>query len=217
MPAFLGEAHFNAQSYSLDYVRTPERRELDYVRQTAASVETAKEVKIFGLNGFLIDRYRQSCDRVLRGQSQARAAARRLGRAVHRDRHHRLLPGLRLHRVAHAGGRILGRRPDFPCGLVPAPAQPSRRACWRVFRARRARRSISTTCSRFSRSRPEILSPENPLPFPAADPRGLRIRERRIQLSRRRAMGGAPSELHTARRRSRSRWSARTAPARRRW
>ena len=59
VPAFLGEAHFNAQSYSLDFGRTPERRELDYVRQTAASVETAKEVKIFGLNGFLIDRYRR--------------------------------------------------------------------------------------------------------------------------------------------------------------
>jgi ATP-binding cassette subfamily B protein len=57
VPAFLGEAHFNAKSYSLDFTRTPERRELDYVRQTAASVETAKEVKIFGLNGFLIDRY----------------------------------------------------------------------------------------------------------------------------------------------------------------
>jgi len=59
VPAFLGEAHFNAQSYALSYVRTPERRELDYVRQTAASVETAKEVKIFGLNGFLIGRYRK--------------------------------------------------------------------------------------------------------------------------------------------------------------
>ena len=57
VPAFLGEAHFNARSYSLDYRRTPERRELDYVRQTAASVDTAKEVKIFGLNGFLRDRY----------------------------------------------------------------------------------------------------------------------------------------------------------------
>ncbi len=59
VPAFLGEAHFNAKSYSLDFGRTPERRELDYVRQTAASVETAKEVKIFGLNDFLIDRYRR--------------------------------------------------------------------------------------------------------------------------------------------------------------
>ncbi len=52
VPAFLGEAHFNAKSYSLDFGRTPERRELDYLRQTAASVETAKEVKIFGLNDF---------------------------------------------------------------------------------------------------------------------------------------------------------------------
>jgi ATP-binding cassette subfamily B protein len=58
VPAFIGEAHFNAQSYSLNFARTPERRELDYVRQTGASVETAKEVKIFGLNPFLIDRYR---------------------------------------------------------------------------------------------------------------------------------------------------------------
>jgi ATP-binding cassette subfamily B protein len=62
VPAFLGEAHFNAQSYSLQYARTPERRELDYVRQTGASVETAKEVKIFGLNAFLIDRYRRLSD-----------------------------------------------------------------------------------------------------------------------------------------------------------
>jgi ATP-binding cassette subfamily B protein len=58
LPAFLGEAHFNAQSYTLNYLRTPERRELDYVRQSAASVETAKEVKIFGLSAFLIERYR---------------------------------------------------------------------------------------------------------------------------------------------------------------
>src|SRR3979409_467997 len=57
VPVFLGEAHFNAQTYTLDFSHTPERRELDYVRQTAASIETAKEVKIFALNSFLIDRY----------------------------------------------------------------------------------------------------------------------------------------------------------------
>jgi len=59
VPAFLGEAHFNAASYTLNYRRTPERRELDYVRQTGAGVETAKEVKIFALNPFLIARYRR--------------------------------------------------------------------------------------------------------------------------------------------------------------
>ncbi|MEO5626238.1 MAG: ABC transporter ATP-binding protein [Dokdonella sp.] len=59
VPAFLGEAHFNAQSYSLNFAWTSERRVLDYVRLTGASVETAKEVKIFGLNSFLIQRYRE--------------------------------------------------------------------------------------------------------------------------------------------------------------
>ncbi len=57
VPAFIGEAHFNAQTYWLNYRRAPERRELDYVRQVAASAESAKEVKIFGLNRFLIERY----------------------------------------------------------------------------------------------------------------------------------------------------------------
>jgi ATP-binding cassette subfamily B protein len=75
VPAFLGEAHFNAQSYSLDYRRTPERRELDYLRQTGASVETAKEVKIFGLNAFLLDRYRALAARFY--EANRRLAGRR--------------------------------------------------------------------------------------------------------------------------------------------
>lgn len=62
LPVFLGEQHFSGQTYTLDFGRTPERRELDYVRQTAASVETAKEVKIFGLNRWLIEHYRRLAD-----------------------------------------------------------------------------------------------------------------------------------------------------------
>ena len=57
MPAFLGESHFNAQGYALNAARTADRRELDYVRMTGASTDAAKEVKVFGLNGFLMDRY----------------------------------------------------------------------------------------------------------------------------------------------------------------
>jgi ATP-binding cassette subfamily B protein len=57
IPAFIAEVHFNAQAYWMNYMRAPERRESDYVRQTAASVDTAKEVKIFGLNDFLMSRY----------------------------------------------------------------------------------------------------------------------------------------------------------------
>ncbi len=61
-PAFLGETHFNEQSYSLVRGWTPERRELDYLRYTGASDETAKEVKTFGLSGFLIERFRLLSD-----------------------------------------------------------------------------------------------------------------------------------------------------------
>jgi len=62
LPAFLGEAHFASLQYSLLFRRTPERRQLDYIRYVGASVETAKEVQIFGLAPWLIDRYRQLSD-----------------------------------------------------------------------------------------------------------------------------------------------------------
>ncbi len=74
VPAFIGESHFNALGYSLNFQWTPERRQLEYVRQSGASVETAKEVKIFGLHRFLIDRYRTLADRFFLAN---RALARR--------------------------------------------------------------------------------------------------------------------------------------------
>lgn len=57
IPAFLGESYFNSQNYALTRSQTPERRELDYVRYLGASDETAKEVKIFGLADFIINRF----------------------------------------------------------------------------------------------------------------------------------------------------------------
>ncbi|MDQ3026747.1 MAG: ABC transporter ATP-binding protein/permease [Pseudomonadota bacterium] len=77
IPAVIGEARFNAQAYWLNYARAPERRELDYVRQTAASVETAKEIKIFGLNPFLIERYRTLATSFF--EANKRLAVRRAG------------------------------------------------------------------------------------------------------------------------------------------
>lgn len=58
LPAFVGESHFNAQNYTLNFQWTPERRQLEYLRQMGSSVETAKEVKIFNLNRFFIERFR---------------------------------------------------------------------------------------------------------------------------------------------------------------
>ena len=63
VPNFLGETHFAGLAYSLLYRWTPERRELDYVRMLGASAQSAKEVKIFGLGGYLTDRYRRLADR----------------------------------------------------------------------------------------------------------------------------------------------------------
>ena len=57
LPSFLGETHFAALSYSLLFRRTPERRELDYLRFVGASDKTAKEVQMFGLAAWLSDRY----------------------------------------------------------------------------------------------------------------------------------------------------------------
>jgi ATP-binding cassette subfamily B protein len=62
LPALVGEAHFASLQYSLLFRRTPERRQLDYLRYVGASVETAKEVQIFGLAPWLIGRYRQLSD-----------------------------------------------------------------------------------------------------------------------------------------------------------
>ena len=74
IPAFVGESHFNALGYSLNFAWTPERRQLEYIRQMGASVETAKEVKIFNLHRFLIARYRLLADKFYAAN---RALARR--------------------------------------------------------------------------------------------------------------------------------------------
>lgn len=62
IPAFVGETRFNHESYSLTRSWTPERRELDYLRYIGASNETAKEIKIFGLEGFIAERFKRISD-----------------------------------------------------------------------------------------------------------------------------------------------------------
>lgn len=63
IPSFLGESHFNQRTYSLTRSWTPERRELDYLRYIGASDQTAKEVKIFNLAGFIAERFRTLSDK----------------------------------------------------------------------------------------------------------------------------------------------------------
>jgi len=63
IPSFVGESKFNQESYSLSRSWTPERREIDYLRYIGASNETAKEIKIFGLEGFIADRFKNISDK----------------------------------------------------------------------------------------------------------------------------------------------------------
>lgn len=70
LPAFMGEAYFNDKTYSLSRRQTPQRRELDYIRYIGASDETAKEVKLFNLSDFLVDRFRTLSDKFYQDNKQ---------------------------------------------------------------------------------------------------------------------------------------------------
>ena len=183
VPAFLGEAHFNAQSYSLDYARTPERREIDYVRQTGASVETAKEVKIFGMSAFLIERYRALAGELY--EAKRRLATRRAGWGglLTAIGHRGLLRGLRLHRLADAARRVHDRRPHVPVRLVPAPAQPARGPADRLLPGG-GPGALPRRPLLLLRDRAGDRLAQGPAALPVADARGLHLRGRGLPLSR---------------------------------
>jgi ATP-binding cassette subfamily B protein len=65
IPAFLGESHFAFLNYALNFRQTPVKRELDYLRQVGGSKEAAKELKLFGLNTFLSQRFTRLSDEIL--------------------------------------------------------------------------------------------------------------------------------------------------------
>jgi ATP-binding cassette subfamily B protein len=63
LPGFFAETHFSSLEYSLLNRMTPERRRLDYLRFLSASDRTAKEIQMFGLSGWLVERYRSLAHR----------------------------------------------------------------------------------------------------------------------------------------------------------
>jgi len=64
LPAFLGESHFAFLGYAKNFRQTPVRRQLDYLRVLGGSKEAAKELKLFGLSGFLTERFTRLSDEV---------------------------------------------------------------------------------------------------------------------------------------------------------
>ncbi|MGA2991305.1 MAG: ABC transporter ATP-binding protein [Candidatus Korobacteraceae bacterium] len=64
LPAFLGESHFAFLGYAKNFRQTPMRRQLDYLRILGGSKEAAKELKLFGLSGFLTERFARISDQI---------------------------------------------------------------------------------------------------------------------------------------------------------
>jgi ATP-binding cassette subfamily B protein len=174
VPAFLGEAHFHGQSYSLTYAWTPERRELDYLRHAGASDETAKEVKIFGLNAYLTERYRRLSDRFY-------AANRAL--AVRRAAWGGVLAAVGALGYYAAYAVIVYRtvRGDFSLGDLTFLAGSFSRmrtllsALLTNFSSTAGQALYLDDLFSFFEIRPQITSPENPRPVPQPIREGFRF------------------------------------------
>jgi ATP-binding cassette, subfamily B, bacterial len=74
LPTFLNETHFAFLGYGLSSRQTPARREMEYYRDLGGSKESAKELRLFGLGSFLVDRYKAISDEL---HDQTVALARR--------------------------------------------------------------------------------------------------------------------------------------------
>src|SRR4029077_7186853 len=70
VPAFLGQTHFAFLGYSLTYKQSTKRRKMEYLRILGGSKESAKELKLFRLGPFLVERYKRISDE-LHGQNVA--------------------------------------------------------------------------------------------------------------------------------------------------
>ena len=176
VPAFIGEAHFNAQSYSLDYARSAERRELDYVRQTGASAETAKEVKIFGLNAFLIERYRALSTRFFEANRKLALRRASVGGVL-------TSIGTIAYYVAYAYIVWRTLHGDFSIGDLTFLAGSFRRlrtlleSLLMGFSQVAGQALYLDDLFSFFEIEPEIASPPNPRPFPASIQTGFRFED----------------------------------------
>ena len=128
VPAAMGELHFNRQGYRINFQRTPERRQVDYLRYLGSSVETAKEVKLFGLDGFPGRPVRKPVRGDVRRQPAARGPAFAVGQRLRGAEHAVLLRRLRRDPVADGARCDHDRRPRLPGGIAAAAPHPARRS-----------------------------------------------------------------------------------------
>ena len=197
IPAVWGEFRFNRLAYWISHNRSPERRQLEYLRQIGASADSAKEIKLFGLGDFLSGRFRT----LSRADPRARTRNLTIRRALqtgaarrHLDPH--LLRRLRLYRLAHAAmasspsatwssssgsfSQLNGYLQQILIGFTQIAGQSL---------------YLDDLFASSRSSRPSPI-PRSPKPFPVPLRAGHRLRQCRLPLSGLRALGGAQPELH---------------------
>lgn len=59
VPIFLGESYFSAKMYTMLFNRAEENRQMDYLKYTGSHIDTAKELKVFGVAGFIEENYKK--------------------------------------------------------------------------------------------------------------------------------------------------------------
>ncbi len=192
LPSFLGETHFAALSYALLFRWTPERRQLDYVRYIGASDRTAKEVQLFGLAPWLIDRYRALSDRFY-AENRSLVIRKALVSSL------LSLVGTAGYYAAYVVVLVRAMHGAITIGTLTFLAASFRQS-------RDLIQSLLMSASGiyeqslylkdlfdFFDMQPSIKSKPGALAVPKPHSPGLRVRGRRLSVSGQRAMGGAPS------------------------
>jgi ATP-binding cassette subfamily B protein len=59
VPAFISQSKYGARSFMLNYIVSPIRRRMDYLSTLVTTDTYAKEVKLFGLGPYMVDRFEQ--------------------------------------------------------------------------------------------------------------------------------------------------------------
>ena len=210
VPAFLGESHFAFEGYSLNIRQTPVRRQLDYLRTLGASKESAKELKLFGLSGFLSGEYARLANQLY--DQNLRLAWRRLWAGG-------LLSLISTGAYYGAYAFVIYRTVtgvltwgmlQFIAGAL-AGASSNIQSVFATFSSIADQSLFLTDLVEFLRVEPKIRSKPDALPAPRPMRDGFRFEDVTFCYPGTDAAGaGSPEPAHRARRTDRADWRKRT-------
>ncbi|MEI9974322.1 MAG: hypothetical protein WDO73_21105 [Ignavibacteriota bacterium] len=198
VPAFLGESHFAFIGYSQNIRQTPAKRQLDYLRVIGASKESAKELRLFGLSGFLSGEYARLSNTIY--DENARLARRRLwaGAALS-------LLGTAGYYGSYAyviyrtvSGALTWGSLQFLAGAIAGTAT-NIQSVFSTFSSIADQSLFLTDLVAFLEVRPKIASKPDAIPAPAPHPRWLPLRASLFCVSRQfPTRAGSPRSAHRA-------------------